>query len=131
MADQLKYMVKFSVGHMSLICAMVFGCIGNQIFKAKPVGAAIFLFGYMVSLFLLCYAGQRIIDESLSIAEVIYQSKWYEANTQMRRSIQFTLARSQIPLTLHAWPFGIFCFPLFMMIVKTSYSYLTLLRQTT
>ncbi|XP_023017287.2 odorant receptor 4-like [Leptinotarsa decemlineata] len=130
MANQLNYVVKFNVGHMSLICAMVFGCLGNQIFKTKPVGAAIFLFGYIVSLFLLCYAGQRITNESLSVAEVIYQSKWYEANTQMKKSILFSLARCQIPLTLDAWPLGNFCFPLFMMIVKTSYSYLMLLQQT-
>nr|ALR72551.1 odorant receptor OR6 [Colaphellus bowringi] len=131
MADQLKYVVKFSVGHMSLVCALVFGCIGNQIFRAKPVGAVIFLLGYMVSLFLLCYAGQRIMNESLSIVDVIYNSKWYKGNTQIKKNVRFMMARCQIPVTLDAWPFGIFSFPLFMMIVKTSYSYLTLLRQST
>ncbi|KAJ8964180.1 hypothetical protein NQ314_005076, partial [Rhamnusium bicolor] len=63
MSNQLNVLVKFTVGHISLISAIVFGCIGNQIFKVKPIGAALYLAGYMIALFWLCHSGQRIMDE--------------------------------------------------------------------
>ncbi|KAG5890283.1 hypothetical protein JTB14_031881 [Gonioctena quinquepunctata] len=62
MAKQLDHLVKYTMGHMSIISPLIFACLGNQVFKTKPLAAGIFLMGYLISIFMLCYAGQRMTD---------------------------------------------------------------------
>nr|QNH68040.1 odorant receptor 14 [Apriona germarii] len=116
---------------MSLICAIVFGTIGNQALKSKPLGALLYLLGYVVALFLPCHAGQRLLDETLSVSDAVYESKWYDCDVRTMKDILFIIARCQNPQYLDALPLGSFNYPLFLLIVKTSYSYLTLLQQST
>ncbi|KAJ8961297.1 hypothetical protein NQ318_008983, partial [Aromia moschata] len=63
LCQRLNRLVKFTAGHMTLISAIVFACMGNQILKTKPVAALAYLIGYIFALFWMCHAGQRIIDE--------------------------------------------------------------------
>ncbi|VEN63784.1 unnamed protein product [Callosobruchus maculatus] len=82
-------------------------------------------------MFMICHAGQKIRDESLSVADSIYFSDWYRGTIQQRKDIAFMMFRSQKPIFFDALPFGTLNYPLFVMIIKTSYSYLTLLNQST
>nr|UTN00906.1 odorant receptor [Semanotus bifasciatus] len=132
LSSRLNLLVKYTIGHMSLIAAIVFASIGNQIFKAtKPLAAVLYLIGYVVSLFMICHAGQQLTDEVMSINYAVYDSKWYEADAKTMKDILFILMRSHKPVTLDALPLGALNYPLFLMIFKTSYSYLTLLNQST
>nr|QUP79572.1 odorant receptor 12 [Monochamus saltuarius] len=128
---RLQTMVKYTTGHLSLISAIVFGTFGNQALKSKPLGALIFLVGYVIALFSLCRAGQRLMDETQSVSDAAYNSKWYNADPKTTKNLVFIIARSQEPEVLDALPLGSFSYPLFLLIVKTSYTYLTLLQQTT
>ncbi|CAG9862686.1 unnamed protein product [Phyllotreta striolata] len=130
--DDLNQLTKSTLGHMSLIAAIVMGMIGNQITqKYKMFGAAIYLGGYIMSIFLLSHAGQRLCDESLSISEAVFDSKWNEASNEMRKDLAFMIARSHEPLTISSLPLGTFNYDLFVTMLKASYSYLTLLQQST
>nr|AUF73030.1 odorant receptor [Anoplophora chinensis] len=131
LCQRLSTLGKYSAGFLCMTCAVVFGCIGNLILKSKPVAGICYFLGYIAALFLLCHGGQRILDETLSVAGALYDSKWYDGDVQIMRDICFILARAQIPATLGALPLGVMNYPLFLMIMKTSYSYLTLLSQNT
>ncbi|KAG5871576.1 hypothetical protein JTB14_015279 [Gonioctena quinquepunctata] len=87
------------------------------------------LMGYVLGGFVLCHYGQTLTDEINSIGEVVYASKWYLNQPKMVRDVKFILSRCQKPIELNAFLFGTFGYPTFMMIVKTSYSYYTILRQ--
>ncbi|CAG9862687.1 unnamed protein product [Phyllotreta striolata] len=128
----LNRLTKSTLGHMSLIAAIQVGMIGNQILhKYKMFGAAIYLAGYIMAIFLVSHAGQRLSDESISIAKAIFDSDWTKASTGMRKDLTFMLARSQIPLFISCLPLGNFNYALFVTMLKASYSYLTLLKQST
>nr|QNH68044.1 odorant receptor 19 [Apriona germarii] len=114
-----------------MTCALIFGCIGNLILKSKPLAGICYLMGYITALFLLCHGGQRITDETLSVADAVYNSRWYHGDAQIMRDMIIILARSQRPASLGALPLGAMNYSLFLMIIKTSYSYLTLLNQNT
>nr|QUP79573.1 odorant receptor 13 [Monochamus saltuarius] len=131
LCERLSTLGKHSSGFLCMACAIVFGCIGNLIVKSKPIAGICYLMGYIAALFLLCHGGQRILDETLSVADVLYDSGWYDGDVLIMRDICFILARSQRPATLGALPLGVMNYPLFLMIMKTSYSYLTLLSQNT
>ncbi|CAH2000970.1 unnamed protein product [Acanthoscelides obtectus] len=131
MADQLNRLLKTFAGHMSAVWAICFGCIGNQIFKSKPLGAALYLGGYMIALSFFVEAGQSLLSESETIADEIYKIDWHLGTVEEQKNVMFMLAKAQKPLTLSAEPFGNYQYSLFVLIVKTAYSYLTLLQQST
>ncbi|XP_018579026.2 odorant receptor 13a-like [Anoplophora glabripennis] len=131
LCQRLSTLGKYTSGFLCMACALVFGCIGNLILKSKPIAGISYLLEYVFALFLLCHGGQRLLDETLSVADVIYDTKWYDGDVQIMRDIRFILARSQIPVMIGALPLGCMNYALFLMIMKTSYSYLTLLTQNT
>ncbi|KAJ8950581.1 hypothetical protein NQ314_007845 [Rhamnusium bicolor] len=70
------------------------------------------------------------MDETLSISEAIYDAQWYIVDAYTMKDIRFMLARSQIPVVFEALPLGSFNYPLFLAIIKTAYTYLTLIHQS-
>ncbi|CAH1963363.1 unnamed protein product [Acanthoscelides obtectus] len=114
-SDQLNRLVQATVGHVSLVAALVFGCIGNQIFKSKPLGASVFLAGWVIAMFVICHAGQKIRDESLSVTDAIYFSDWHRGTVEQKKDIAFMMFRSQKAIFFDALPFGSLNYPLFMM----------------
>ncbi|XP_023027103.2 odorant receptor 30a-like isoform X2 [Leptinotarsa decemlineata] len=124
--------VKSCMGHMTLISALAIGCCINQSFSNyNPVGALCTLIGWIIILFFLCDAGQMITDNTESIAEAVYDMKWYEADILTRKDLLFILIRTQKPMELDALPLGTLNYALYLMILKTSYSYVTLLTNST
>ncbi|XP_072383808.1 odorant receptor Or2-like [Diabrotica undecimpunctata] len=131
LGNDLNYLIKMTLGHMSLTAAVVMGMIANQIVqKYKPLGAGIYLGGYVIAIFWLSHAGQRVTDESLSIADAVFESDWYKSSKQMRKDLAFIIKRSHEPLRINALPLGTFNYALFITMLKASYSYLTLLQQS-
>ncbi|XP_064210857.1 uncharacterized protein LOC103314251 [Tribolium castaneum] len=69
--------------------------------------------------------------QSLTIPDAALDSKWYEAPIKSQKMLLLLLVRSQKAFNLHATPVGIMSFALFVALLKTSYSYFTLLHQST
>nr|CAI5853064.1 unnamed protein product [Callosobruchus analis] len=88
-------------GHMALVWAVSMGCIGNQ-----------------------------LLSMSTAIAGKLYCTPWYLGTIEEQKIIMFMIMRAQIPLALSAKPFGNYEYSLAITIVKTAYSYVTLLQST-
>ncbi|CAH2000983.1 unnamed protein product [Acanthoscelides obtectus] len=127
-ADQLVPLLKSSIGHLPVLWAIIFGTIANQIYNSKPLGAVIFLGGYTAALAWLSQAGQTLHDQTLGVSDTLYDLKWYTGTIREIKDIRFMMARSQIPAKLPATPFGHYQYALFITIMKTAYSYMTLMR---
>ncbi|KAG5866947.1 hypothetical protein JTB14_026250 [Gonioctena quinquepunctata] len=82
----------------------------------KPGGALCELIGWLMSLFLLCDAGQKITDSTLSVSEAVYKMEWYSTDIQTMKDILFILMRSQKPMYLDALPLGILNYTLYLML---------------
>ncbi|VEN42204.1 unnamed protein product, partial [Callosobruchus maculatus] len=74
---QLVPLLRSSVGHLPFLWAIVFGTIANQIYN------------------------------SLSVSDTLYDLNWYTGDIWEIKVIRFMMARSQIPATLPAAPFGL------------------------
>ncbi|XP_074037648.1 putative odorant receptor 92a isoform X1 [Leptinotarsa decemlineata] len=130
MGSHLSYISMLNEGHAVISAAICIGCIGNQIMKEKSIRSFMLLMGYITGSFILCHAGQKMIDKTEYMQEIVYFSKWYTCDLKMMKDINFILARCKNPVYLR-FPFGYINYSLFVMIVKTSYSYVTLLNQST
>nr|CAI5853071.1 unnamed protein product [Callosobruchus analis] len=116
-ADQLVPLMRSSIGHLPFLWAIVFGTIANQIYNSKPLGAVIFLAGYTAALAWLSQAGQTLYDLSLGVSDTLYGLNWYTGSIWETKLIRFMIARSQIPATLPATPFGCYRYSLFVTVM--------------
>ncbi|EFA13313.2 odorant receptor 100, partial [Tribolium castaneum] len=114
-------------GHFALtgaICA----CLEKQIvLGVNIVAGTLHFIGWIIALFVGCVAGQCLLNASEIIPNALWAAKWYHADLRTQKTLLFMLARSQKELTIKAGPFGILCFPLFVTVLKTSYSILCML----
>ncbi|XP_050515123.1 odorant receptor 47b-like [Diabrotica virgifera virgifera] len=131
MATELSNLCKRTSSIMSLVSAMVIGCSENQIVHGyKTFGAFLFICGWSAATLLLCHSGEKLMNFTYELRENICNSDWYLATPSVQKDICFILLRCQKPLYLKALPLGTINNAMFVMVMKTSYSYFTLLNRT-
>ncbi|XP_050315963.1 odorant receptor 67c-like [Anthonomus grandis grandis] len=130
MSKELSELVRITIGSTFLTAAIVIGSLGSQLLRESTPKAISFVMGYISATFFVCHAGQRLIDESLNLANFVYDSRWYEVSPKLRKELVFVLTRCQKAMCLAASAYmGSAGYVLFCIMIKTSYSYLTLLNQ--
>ncbi|XP_076274670.1 odorant receptor 49b-like isoform X2 [Rhynchophorus ferrugineus] len=128
LCDELNRLTKLVVGHLAFSAAVILGCIANQMIKQYSFASMLHLCGYFIVVFAACHAGQILRDETYNIQDALYESNWIKADKEMVKDIQFIILRCQKPAILKAIPVGTFDYGVMIIIIKTSYSYLTLLN---
>ncbi|XP_066259119.1 odorant receptor 65a-like [Euwallacea similis] len=114
----------------SLMAVICYQIINPEINSQDRIKYAILLSFWCVLVYLICYNGQIIQEESVKVSQAIYNSRWYKHDgvaIKLKSSIVFTLARSQRPLVFKSPLFGSISLFQFMSVVKLAYTYLTVL----
>nr|QXE93261.1 odorant receptor 35 [Eucryptorrhynchus brandti] len=127
MTNELNRLHRMHFGQVSVVSPFILSCIGFQLVKRYSVGALIHIVGYGSAIFLVCQIGQTVQDETYNIREAVYVSKWYAIDPKIGKDVKFVLMRCQKPIYMNAIPLGVFSYSLLITIVKTAYSYLTLM----
>ncbi|XP_049821534.1 odorant receptor 49b-like [Aethina tumida] len=116
--------------HLSLT-SIVISVLGFEVLSVDnlmdSVRFCLHLLGWLVLLLLICYYGQKLADESLSLAEKIYSLSWFTRSTNAKLQMKMMIMRSQKPLTLSAAGMGVMTLPTFLRVLSSAYSFLTLL----
>ncbi|XP_053674087.1 odorant receptor 82a-like [Anopheles nili] len=73
-----------------------------------------------------CYHGSTIYDESLSVADAIYQSNWYEARPAVQRRVRLCMTRAQQPVVTKGG-FMKATLPMLKKMLSSTGSYITML----
>ncbi|KAJ3644246.1 hypothetical protein Zmor_026914 [Zophobas morio] len=106
-----------------LLTGTIFACLEKQILdKINILGAVFHILGWIMALFVACIGGQDFLNASEIIPNAIWNSKWYQTDIRLKKYAVFMLMRSQRALRIRAGPFGVLSFPLFLAVLKTSYS---------
>ncbi|XP_071051071.1 odorant receptor 85b-like [Onthophagus taurus] len=101
---------------------------GFNFILSTKISTGINFMGWFIALWLSCIAGQRLSDESLSINTTIYATNWYELDISLQKTLLLMMLRSQRALTVKAWLLGDSSLETLKVILKTSYSIITLLN---
>nr|CUQ99414.1 Olfactory receptor 34 [Manduca sexta] len=88
-----------------------------------------YLLGMMMQVFLYCYQGDYLSEESSDIADAAYECPWYACPIPLRRSLLVIMARSRRVAILTAGGFSTLSLACFVSIIKASYSFFTVLQQ--
>uniref|UniRef100_A0A6P7G4N4 Uncharacterized protein LOC114337614 isoform X1 n=1 Tax=Diabrotica virgifera virgifera TaxID=50390 RepID=A0A6P7G4N4_DIAVI len=129
---KLNRLTKGCVGIVSLVVSIVLALTANQLMSwNRPLAAFMHISGWLCSLTANCITGQQIINQTQCITKNIVCSKWYTADLRVKKDILFVLLNSQRSFRLSALPFGTLNMELLLLIIKSSYSYMTLLKNVT
>ncbi|XP_063978369.1 odorant receptor 4-like isoform X2 [Diachasmimorpha longicaudata] len=89
-----------------------------------PICAAV---GILMKFFLNCWAGEYLISQSSEIGCSFYETDWYKLPPADARLLMMFGHKKMRPITLTTAKFSILSFRLFVQVLKTSASYLSML----
>ncbi|XP_056639749.1 odorant receptor 49b-like [Diorhabda sublineata] len=116
----------FMFTHM-VVASIIMGIGAFTFLHSKSLTTIMVCTGWFWGLFMDCISGQRLQDESTELAVAVYNAPWYECNEELKKDILFVLHKCQKCQVLHAGAFGIMDRPMFLAVLKLTYSYITLL----
>lgn len=62
-SKELSDLVQATMGTLLLTGAVVIGSLGSQVIKASTPKAVTFILGYVTTIFMVCHAGQKLINQ--------------------------------------------------------------------
>ncbi|XP_066253224.1 uncharacterized protein [Euwallacea similis] len=148
LCGKLNKLTKRSLGHVTLIVAATIGSLGYQVVKDRSPKCLPYILAYLSLISLMCLCGQKLEDQVIAqilpgsingdsplkqimnIRHSVYLSKWYNCDMKVRKLLPLVLLRGQRKAVLDALPIGNVNFMLLLTVLKTTYSYITLLQQT-
>ncbi|XP_032680089.1 odorant receptor 13a-like [Odontomachus brunneus] len=121
---------------MQLFISSVFLCIAGFEFilalKVNDVNmilrSAMVLNAILAQITIYSFVGDYLKSQMEEIATYIYQSVWYDLPATLMKNLTFVIMRSQSPVQFQAGNFIVINFMTYMSILKTSVSYLSVLR---
>ncbi|EFN89554.1 Putative odorant receptor 85d [Harpegnathos saltator] len=83
---------------------------------------------FLAQITIYCVIGDYLKSQMEEVGTFIYQSTWYNLPAKLTKSLSFIIMRSQFPVQLQAGNFIVVNLATYMSILKTSISYLSVLR---
>uniref|UniRef100_A0A0K8TU69 Odorant receptor n=1 Tax=Epiphyas postvittana TaxID=65032 RepID=A0A0K8TU69_EPIPO len=114
---------------MVIICVTAFQLAAQTGNLVRLFSMGTYLLNMTFQVFLYCYQGNQLSEESIEIAGAAYSCPWYSCSTKLRRGLLVVMVRTRRAARLTAGGFTTLQLTSFMAIVKTSYSLFTVLQQ--
>ncbi|CAH2096947.1 unnamed protein product [Euphydryas editha] len=108
-----------------IICFCLFCCAFYE--KWNEFAYKLFFITAIMQIWMLCWYGQQLLDTSTGVAEALYNCGWYMASKSVKKSILIMIHRSQKRVYITTYGFSIISLECYSTILKTSWSYFTLL----
>ncbi|XP_046973139.1 odorant receptor 4-like [Vanessa cardui] len=108
-----------------IICFCLFCCAIIE--KWSEFNYKIFCLTSILQIWMLCWYGQQLLDTSTGVAEALYNCGWYVASKGIKKSVLIMMQRSQREVYVTTYGFSIVSLDSYATILKTSWSYFTLL----
>ncbi|XP_061709435.1 odorant receptor 49b-like [Cydia pomonella] len=94
------------------------------------MGAMLFVFGILIQLLIFYWFSNQVTVESLSVSSGIFESKWITMDAKIQKEVALLQFSTSKRLCFRAGPCNEMSLDTFIAILKTSYSFFTLLKET-
>ncbi|KAJ9590616.1 hypothetical protein L9F63_016386 [Diploptera punctata] len=111
-----------------LICFLGFKAMTMDM-DINLIKMLVYLLTVIFQLALQCAYGSNLMTESESVYNAVYSSDWYNQSNQYKQFARMMIMHAQKPVKIMAGRFGVMSLPLFAGMMRSSYSYIALLRQ--
>ncbi|KAL0839131.1 hypothetical protein ABMA28_017104 [Loxostege sticticalis] len=120
-------LAQFTVS-MAIICVTAYQLAFETSNAIKLIGMTCYFMCMTMQVFLYCYHGHELADESGNVGGAVYESPWYKMSVVLRRDLLMLMMRSQRLAKLTAGGITTLSLNAFMGIIKTSYTLFTVLQ---
>ncbi|KAF7286229.1 hypothetical protein GWI33_006917 [Rhynchophorus ferrugineus] len=111
--------------HVTLT-GMTLGCCAFAMINNNSLDTLILFIGWLFAIVISCIAGQRLLDETSTLPDILYETDWYNLDVKLQKDLVLFLCRSNRPMEIKAGTI-VMRSALIIQILKTAYSCLTLL----
>ncbi|XP_049873096.1 odorant receptor Or1-like [Pectinophora gossypiella] len=112
-----------------IICVTAFQLVSQTGNLVRLMSMGTYLLNMMFQVFIYCYQGHHLSEESADVAVSAYECPWYACSVRLRRDILVIMTRTRRLARITAGGFTTLSLASFMSIIKASYSLFTLLQQ--
>ncbi|KAL6266262.1 hypothetical protein P5V15_003122 [Pogonomyrmex californicus] len=114
----------------SLLIGAIFSLLGVRIVYVldqleEMIRFTFIIMGALLQLIIVCYSGQKLMDESQNIFHRAYAAEWYKFSPRLRSLLIIILYRSVVPSKLTAGNLFPLSMTVFATVVRTGVSYFT------
>nr|QIJ45812.1 olfactory receptor [Glyphodes pyloalis] len=113
---------------MVIICVTAYQLAFETKDLVRFVSMLAYFFCMTLQLFLYCYQGHQLSEQSVQVAGAAYEMPWYNCHTPFRREILMMMVRARRISKITAAGFTTLSLSAFMSIMKASYTFFTVLR---
>ncbi|XP_045772957.1 uncharacterized protein LOC123872618 [Maniola jurtina] len=124
----MSLLAQFSVS-MIIICVSAYQLAFEATNLVRVISMVAYLAVMMLQVFIYCYQGNQLVEESAAVATAAYTCPWYTCSIPVRRSLLLVMTRTRLSTKLTAGGFTQLSLATFMAIIKASYSFFTVLKQ--
>ncbi|KAK0084578.1 hypothetical protein PV326_006225 [Microctonus aethiopoides] len=115
-----------------IICLSAFHLTQMTVFiPTEAFGMMMYICCMTYQIFIFCYHGNELCFQSQSVADAVFASNWWKFNEQIKQSFGIMITRFHKPIVLTAGPLIKLSLNTFVNVLRVSYSFFTLLRQST
>nr|XP_012222767.1 PREDICTED: uncharacterized protein LOC105672429 [Linepithema humile] len=135
MARELSDTISFILLMQLLVTSVLLCIIGLQFILALKVNDFVMVSkstmvycSFLTQFTLYSFIGDYLKSEMEEVASLFYQTTWYDLPKKLKNRLVFIIMRAKFPVALQAGNFIVINLPTYMNIIKTSVSYLSVLR---
>ncbi|CAD0195029.1 unnamed protein product [Chrysodeixis includens] len=122
-------LIQFGIGGW-ILCMAAYKIVSLSMLSTEFASMTLFISCILTELFLYCYYGNEVTDESNRVSESIYSMEWRRAGLSFQRSLVLVMERAKRPLRPAAGLVIPLSLDTFVKIIKSSYTFYAVLRQT-
>nr|AIG51873.1 odorant receptor [Helicoverpa armigera]QPX50343.1 odorant receptor [Helicoverpa armigera] len=122
-------LIQFGIGGW-ILCMAAYKIVSLNMLSVEFASMALFISCILTELFLYCYYGNEVTDESERVSQSLYSMEWRRARLTFRRSLVLVMERAKRPLRPAAGRVIPLSLDTFVKIIKSSYTFYAVLRQT-
>ncbi|XP_013149666.1 PREDICTED: odorant receptor Or2-like [Papilio polytes] len=122
-------LVQFGIGGW-ILCMAAYKIISLDFVSIEFASMILFILCILTELFLYCYYGTELTEESALVVDAAYGMRWAGEGRAARRLLLLLLVRARRPLRLAAGRVVPLSLDTFAKILKSSYTFYAVLRQT-
>uniref|UniRef100_A0AAU6NDB3 Odorant receptor n=1 Tax=Mythimna loreyi TaxID=667449 RepID=A0AAU6NDB3_9NEOP len=122
-------LVQFGVGGW-ILCMAAYKIVSLKVLSIEFASTTLFIICILIELFIFCYYGNEVTAESERVTQSLYSMEWRRARLSFRRSLVLVMERAKRPLRPTAGRIIPLSLDTYVTILKSSYSFYAMLRQT-
>nr|UVB79103.1 odorant receptor 1 [Heortia vitessoides] len=122
-------LVQFGIGGW-ILCMAAYKLISLNVLSIEFASMTLFITCILTELFLYCYYGNEVTVESDRVLQSLYGMEWLRAPAPLKRSLVLVMERAKRPLRPAAGLIIPLSLNTFVTILKSSYTFYAVLRQT-